>query len=322
MIQEKYRTNIPVAIFLWKRPESTKQILGKILDYKPKKLLVVIDGPRNELDNEQIDAVKDIVRKYQESTDIPFFINAAEKNLGTMVRFQTAFDWIFENTEEVIILEDDTIPGKSFFFFCEHYLNKFRLDKEVIAINGSCRVSESEISRLGISGPFMNNIFCAWGWATWKDKFLNTFKQYDHDLSFKEKLSALFTLKNIHLFKSRYSVLQRILKGEIDLWDVQLQWNIITNNKRVITTHANLITNIGLDSEAATQLRDWHNHLFRQIVEVDCKSSKSDDIRYVPEYDIICYNCNFFLHYIILSLYKKSKKIVKSTIYTFKKRNV
>ena len=42
MIQEKYRTNIPVAIFLWKRPESTKQILGKILDYKPKKLLVVI----------------------------------------------------------------------------------------------------------------------------------------------------------------------------------------------------------------------------------------------------------------------------------------
>ena len=45
------------------------------------------------------------------------FINAYDS-------YDQAIKWFFKNEKEGIILEDDTLPSKSFFIFCEKLLLK------------------------------------------------------------------------------------------------------------------------------------------------------------------------------------------------------
>ena len=40
--------NIPIAYFIFNRPDCTKKSFSIIRDQKPKKLLIISDGPRSE----------------------------------------------------------------------------------------------------------------------------------------------------------------------------------------------------------------------------------------------------------------------------------
>jgi len=40
-------------------------------------------------------------------------------------RVSSGIDWVFEQVEEAIILEDDCLPDPSFFRFCQEMLERF-----------------------------------------------------------------------------------------------------------------------------------------------------------------------------------------------------
>jgi hypothetical protein len=59
------------------------------------------------------------VRAIFNTVDWPFEVlkNYSDVNLGYRVRVSSGLDWVFEQVEEAIILEDDCLPHPTFFRF-------------------------------------------------------------------------------------------------------------------------------------------------------------------------------------------------------------
>ena len=60
-----------------------------------------------------------------------------EENIGCRAAISSGIDWFFRHVDEGIILEDDCLPSKSFFRFCQDLLEKYRHNDRVMQINGS-----------------------------------------------------------------------------------------------------------------------------------------------------------------------------------------
>ena len=48
-----------------------------------------------------------------------------------------AMDWVFDNEEQAIILEDDCVPSVAFFEYCDFFLDKYKEDKSIGFISGA-----------------------------------------------------------------------------------------------------------------------------------------------------------------------------------------
>lgn len=309
----KYENGIPIALFLWKRTENLRQILQGIKAYSPRTLMVIIDGPAKPDDIEPNRKVIETIEIFAKAVSFPVILKTSDFNLGLKRSFLEGFTFVFSHADEVIVLEDDTIPHPSFFCFCEYYLNTLRNDRRVVAINGSLRVNPEMKDKLGIRADFYNKVFCPWGWATWKTKFLSVYNPNIQRFKLRDKIRAVYYLRNLELFRKRYSVLRRIIDGTLSTWDVQLQWNIVLKNLRVLTCQYNLITNVGLDDSAATQTADFYGLLNRPFSgHFDAKQlSTTQNIAMIADYDRVVFQCNSNYHFIQSRLLKYLKEHTK-----------
>ena len=82
----------------------------------------------------------------------------------------------FQYQKEIIVLEDDIIPTKSF-KFCDNLLIKYKKNKKISHITG-CNVND-KITRNLKNNYFLSKYSNIWGWATWKDRWS------DYDNNFK-----------------------------------------------------------------------------------------------------------------------------------------
>ena len=59
-----------------------------------------------------------------------------EQNLGCGKAVSGGISWFFEHVDEGIIFEDDTVPDKSFFSFCELLLKRYKHENKIKIIGG------------------------------------------------------------------------------------------------------------------------------------------------------------------------------------------
>jgi glycosyltransferase involved in cell wall biosynthesis/SAM-dependent methyltransferase len=124
--QEEWQLTTPVCFLIFNRPHHTAKVFEAIRQAKPPKLLVVADGPRGDRSGEaeKCAATRAIID--QVDWDCEVLTNYADVNLGCRKRVSSGLDWLFEQVEEAIILEDDCLPDPSFFPYCEELLEKYR----------------------------------------------------------------------------------------------------------------------------------------------------------------------------------------------------
>jgi len=237
----------PVVLIIFNRPEHTRKVLEQIRQIRPKKLYVIADGPRAEkpLDPELVlecrrlaDAIDwncDVVRDY------------SEKNLGCRERVVTGLSKVFNQEDRAVILEDDCLPSKSFFYFMKTLLDRYADDTRVGSIGGTLPT--------GICAPGQESYFFSkypqiWGWGTWS----RVWKNYDASIlewpdlrktDFLER--QLRNKKSIKRWKWNFD---RIYNNKIDTWDYQFVFNIWLHNMITVMPSKNLISNIGFGPEA------------------------------------------------------------------------
>ena len=126
----------PVAFLVFNRPETTARVFAEIARARPRQLLVVADGPRTNRpgEDERCAAVRRIVERVDWPCDVR--TNYSERNLGCRARVSSGLDWVFEEVEEAIVLEDDCLPHPTFFRYCETLLDRYRHDERVACISG------------------------------------------------------------------------------------------------------------------------------------------------------------------------------------------
>jgi hypothetical protein len=158
-------------------------------------------------------------------------------------------NWLFEQVEEAIIVEDDCLPDSTFFQFCEENLERYRNDPRVFQIAGTNHLIPpcDEKTSYGFS-----KYASIWGWASWR----RAWKNYDPELLLwrnadtNRKKSILKEMKLAWMEQVYWArKFDKILAGH-DTWDYQWVFACLKNQGLSIVPRINLISNIGFGPEA------------------------------------------------------------------------
>ena len=244
------RTSVLFLVF--NRPDETKKVFESIRKAKPPRLYVAADGPREGRGDEEKHVKR--VREIAAAVDWPCEVKTLyrEKNLGCKKAVSSGITWFFEQEEQGIILEDDTLPAKSFFIFAERMLEKYKEDKKIWKICGY----NPKNPGLESSDYFLSKIPSCWGWASWRDRWSN----YDVNMKYWNKKSELIIHDKVprHVYRDYKNCFKQTQLGYVDTWDYQLTCLILINNGFVIKPYANLISNIGAIGLNSTKAVHWH----------------------------------------------------------------
>ena len=242
----------PVAFFIFNRPDRTARVFAEIARARPEKLLVVADGPRADRRGELELCLA--TRSVIDGIDWPcqLLTSFADDNLGCKRRVSTGLDWVFEQVEEAIILEDDCLPDQTFFPFCTELLERFRDDQRVSMICGN---NFQQGKRRSPDSYFFGLQVTVWGWASWRRAWRN----YDVEMRRWPELRETSWLSDLlqNPVAARYwrETFEGTFRGEFDTWDYQMFFSWWSQNSLALVPDRNLVTNIGFGS-AATMTRD------------------------------------------------------------------
>jgi hypothetical protein len=241
----------PVAFLVFNRPQCTAAVFAEIRRARPPKLLVVADGPRADRVGEaQLCAgVRALI---EEGVDWPceVFRNYSEINLGCRRRVSSGLDWVFEQVEEAIILEDDCLPHPSFFRFCEELLEYYRNDTRIMMISGHNEHSIAQNGATEQRSYFFSTNIHIWAWATWR----RAWRFYDVEMGAwpaardGKWLRDMLTPEQNPAFWQ--DALEDVYRGRNDTWDWQWAFACWMQRGLSILPNRNLITNIGFSDTA------------------------------------------------------------------------
>lgn len=236
-----WQLNTPVAFIIFNRPDTTARVFAEIAKAKPPKLLVVADGPRKDKkgEAEKCAATRAIINQVDWPCEV--LTNYSDVNLGCKHRPASGLDWVFDQVEEAIILEDDCLPDPSFFRFCEEMLLKYANDSRIMMVCGTNYLVN--VANLPES-YFFSNYYPIWGWATWR----RAWKSYDIDMcgwelhKQKKQLEWIYGKKQIADY---YEAMFGLIRNGFDAWDIQWWFACMFQHGLAIVPRGNLISNIG-----------------------------------------------------------------------------
>jgi hypothetical protein len=247
----------PIALIVFNRPHLTAQVYDLVRAVRPRRLLVVADGPRSSRPEDR--TLCENVRKIVSSPDWPCELqkNFAEENLGNRRRVSSGLNWVFDQCPEAIILEDDCMPCPSFFSFCSKMLSRYREDSRVMHISGQNLQSGR---RRGSGSYFFSRYSLSWGWASWR----RAWQYYDVNLSSwpdaRQKAWLTSILDDPLEIGYWTEIFDKTYNGCIDTWDYQWLFTCWCQNGLSIQPNENLVSNIGVGPDA-TNFKEGHRTL-------------------------------------------------------------
>lgn len=240
--------NVPVALFLFNRPDTTREVFEQIRAVQPRTLLLIADGPRRTHPDDVAGcaAARAVVEQGIDwACDVRR--NFADENLGCGRRVASGLDWVFATVEAAIILEDDCRPEPIFFDFCAELLARYAGESRIGSISGS-NFQRCDVT--GGAGYYFSRHPHSWGWATWR----RSWQHYDYAMRGWPELDSQGWLRRI-LERAREesywkTVFDRTWRGEIDTWDYQWTFASWRHDLLTILPAANLVENIGFGRAA------------------------------------------------------------------------
>lgn len=241
--------NTPVALIIFNRPDTTKQVIAEIAKVKPSKLYVIADGPRegHPEDVEKCSAAREVIEGVDWKCEVTK--NYSDVNLGCGKRPATGISWVFEHVEEAIILEDDCVPHPTFFRFCEELLEIYRHDERIMMIGGRSNLYDQERTQYSY---YFSRFSSCWGWSTWR----RAWRHHDMEINLWPSLRDTSWLLDIlsdpveiefwrNIFDKAYTG-----AGNADYWDFQWAFTCWAHNGLTILPTKELVSNIGFGEEA------------------------------------------------------------------------
>jgi hypothetical protein len=235
----------PVALFIFNRPQLTETVLNVIAQARPRKLLVVADGPRFPEEAARCQQARDIVRAVD--WDCQVLTDFSPINLGCKRRVSTGLDWVFKSEPQAVILEDDCLPDLTFFRFCEELLEVYRDDNRIMMISGDNYQGSGQHIRYSY---YFSRYTHIWGWATWR----RAWRFFDAEMRLWPEIRDNGWLERVYdnpaEVKYRRLCFEGTYSGAIDTWDYAWSLACLVQSGLVIRPCTNLVSNIGSGPEA------------------------------------------------------------------------
>ena len=264
--------NIPIVIIVYNRPKHTEKLLNIIKNVNPRILVIISDGPKNnKTDKLKCRKVKEVIENINLGCK-KIYISSKE-NIGLKYRIYSGLNIFFKKFSKGIILEDDCIPVKSFFYYCRSMLKTFKNEKRISKISG-CKHND-----LSIANSFYFSKFGSiWGWATWR----RSWNEFDIDIKFwpKYKISEKWIKDCPDIVERSFwnNLFDKVYIGEINSWAYPFLLNNFYKNKLSIVPKYNLIRNVGFGKDS-TNTKIYNKKFFPKTKFFEKKIKYPDDIK-------------------------------------------
>lgn len=235
----------PIVLFVYNRPLHTSQTLEALKRNKlanKSTLFIFSDGAKTSLDKSAVDDVRNYLRDISGFSDV--VIRQRKENYGLAKSVIEGIKEIFEDFEEVIVLEDDIVTSTKFLTFMNNSLKFYKDISSIYSISGysfpilAPREYDKDIYFLQRSS--------SWGWATWKDRWEQALWENSF---FKKKISDNKIRKNFNRGGSDLTpMLVKQINNKIDSWAIRWAFTHYLNNGNCIFPLKSLVKNIGTDA--------------------------------------------------------------------------
>ncbi len=234
----------PIILFVYNRPEHTKQTVESLLQCKlanESVLYIFSDAPKTDEQKSKVDQVRKYIHCINGFKEIIIEESSVNKGLANSVIYGVSK--IFESHESVIVLEDDLIFSSKFLEFMNEALKKYKDDKNIYTISGySFPIQMLKEYRKDV---YLSCRSSSWGWGTWKDKWGKA--EWDNSF-FSEILNNKKLQNKFNRAGNDYSpMLIKQLKGVIDSWAIRWAYIQMKNEAHTLFPIKSLVRNIGLD---------------------------------------------------------------------------
>lgn len=234
----------PVVLFVYNRPEHTRQTLEALSknDLADQSVLYIFaDGPKadaSDSDLKRIDEVRQLIYK-QDWCEL--YIAEARENLGLAQSVIKGVTQIVNKHGKVIVLEDDVVTHPIFLQALNTMLEIYAKEPTVYGVTGYKFPSNSPIGQATYFLPVMSS----WGYGTWKDKWnqINFDAQELLDTVRKKRIGEKLRF-------GRFDFLQMLndqVAGRVDSWAVRFYVSMRLKNGVFLFPNKSLIQNIGFD---------------------------------------------------------------------------
>jgi len=246
------RLETPIAFVLFRRPDRTRLVFDRIRSARPRRLFLIADGPRTADELGECEAARAVVADVDWPCEVTRYF--AAENVGLKHRLPSGLDRVFGEVDRAIVLEDDCLPDESFFRFSDELLERYADDDRVMHIAGSQLLREPP---LWTASYHFSRYAHIWGWGTWR----RAWRRFDvelrewHDLGREQRekrLRAMFEDES----ERRYWRYVWDRSREIENWDAQWSYALLSREGLAANPSRNLISNVGFGADATNALED------------------------------------------------------------------
>jgi len=315
---------IGTIVFTYQRDEHARRVLEALShnDMLPEKLYIFQDGKKENTNCDRWNRTNELIRsiKWCETE-----VHVSQNNMGLAKSIVDGINYVLQDCDAVIVLEDDCVPHPKFMSYMISGLNKYAEKEQVYSVGGYAW--PVEVQENGTDAYFTGRI-SSWGWGTWKNRWTQYERDYQMLAEIKkdEDLSARFHIWGEDL----ESHLLGNVRGTCNSWAVFWALTVIKKKGFCLAPYQSLIENIGFDGSGVhcgirkeeQNLRKWddfHDMILPDVVEFPggYETNFSEYFSWVsPETKLSCYN-NIMANWLQLMRENVciSEELVKKGIY-------
>ena len=243
----------PIVVFTYNRPEHTLRTLNALLMNplaNESDIIIYSDSARTANHKKAVDEVRSYLSEITGFRSIK--VIHRDKNFGLAESIIQGVTEVLQQSEKVIVLEDDMVVSPYFLEYMNEALEQFVDDDRVISVHGYVYPVDIELPE----AFFLPGADC-WGWATWRRGWalFNSDGQYLLDELVRRHLIQEFDYNGAYPF---LSMLKAQIKGANDSWAIRWHASAFLAGKLTLYPGRSLVHNIGTDS-SGTHCGDLDN---------------------------------------------------------------
>lgn len=254
---------MPVVVFGFNRPQKLRRVLEALRPQKIDRLVIFIDGPRNDADRRTVEACKTLARNVDWVERELYFweqnhgLGGLADNIGLVL---DKYPW-------AVFVEDDCLPMPGFYAFMRQALLRYRDEPRVFSV-GSYQYIQPGFFLDRLDAVVSCARFTCWGWATWRDRWQEITPYLDHYEQLFDNLRHVSEIAGSDIPIGAQSMAAR---KSVESWDLKVAIVCLWLKKvHLLATHG-LVRNIGQDlsgihGSLRTAWRDWRMQN-RNVVE-------------------------------------------------------
>jgi hypothetical protein len=236
----------PIVLFVFRRLDVLKLTIESLqnnLLAKESDLIIFSDAGNTEESNRDVNLVRSYIKQIRGFKSLEIIESNSNKGLAQSII--EGVSEVFTRYESAIVIEDDLVLSSNFLFFMNSSLNHYFSNNKVKAISG---YSFNFSTENNIIDAYFLNRFWPWGWATWRDRWVEVDWDMKSYISFKNNNSEIKRFAN--LGSDVNAMLKKQMAGKIDSWAIRFTYHIFVINGLVLFPSISKVSNEGFDKFA------------------------------------------------------------------------